>query len=738
MALPSQDIQALANAAEERKRQEDSIAEEAVMTAGAGSLALFQAKQAAANLANEAAERIAKPLTHNQGGNLNARGPIGSNMPTNPASPATGPSGGTRLPSQPTAAEARTAQIRSAYSANSSTTGGFNTPAGTASTGTSGTSGTSATRSVLNKSKDLLNAAKNTGLAQGGKTLATRVVSAPVVQAAGYYQGGNLVGQGVDILGGYSDKLFGGTGQRPSEYFANLAEYMMERAYGTGLDAEGNPTGGAYDTKNENSLLGDVSDLFIKGVNNTIKGYDAVDRQLDRFGNYVMGGLQNSNPQVTQLSEEKVLPFQPAQGTPEVPMQNLNRGSSNKVPTSETEAEPLTGLDLYNDMYGKLMEKQGGKISDEQIKFARQRASEEGFGLDPEKGFFKQDFEGQDFEGQSIGEYLSVEFQPRKLDEEGNPMGSQVEIVGTEGMPVNFNPSSNQEMVKTLDPNTGEMMMADRETANAIADFYGRQRRGEALTRQEALGSQAMKDYSNRQLRNVIDSDYSRESKAREERLANKSDFNSTTGPKTYGGYTTSELRGMVGGGKALRRAQILAENGKDPLTGKDVESNEMSEYQRGVLELENKKFEQSKIDSAKPETMTPYQTEMVGLAKKKYEDVKAAAAEAAEVASAEGATQAQKDALDIAQKRVNLSQSYLDLVEDSEEVPEDVDLNFEKFESKLDVLEDTMDIEFDDRTKTFYKGRKGNTILPNSREGKIMAADPMFKLVFDQYPVKK
>jgi len=194
----------------------------------------------------------------------------------------------------------------------------------------------------------------------------------------------------------------------------------------------------------------------------------------------------------------------------------------------------------------------------------------------------------------------------------------------------------------------------------------------------------------------------------------------------------------MVGGGNALDRAKALASAGKDPLTGKDVESNEMSEYQRGVLELENKKFEQSQIDSAKPETMTPYQTEMAELANKKYEDVKAAATAAAEVAAAEGATQADKDALDIAQKRVNLADSYRDYVRDADYEIEDQDLNFEKFESKLDVLEDTMDIEFDHRTKTFYKGRKGNTILPNSREGKIMSADPFFQRVFDTYPVKK
>ena len=790
MALPSQDIQALANAADERKRQEqgDSFAEEALMTGGGGSVALFKARQAAAELANEAAERQARPLTHNQGRNLNGRGTRAQPRTFTGNTEITGPRGGSSLPPQPSLDEARTAQTRSAYSARSSTTGA-NLPEGATSSRGTGTTGGSTTRGVLNS-------AKNSALVQGSKRLATGFVSAPAVQGLGAYETGNLLGKGADILGGYSDKLFGGTGQRPSEYFANLAEYMMERAYGTGLDAEGNPTGGAYDTKNENSFLGDLSDLFIKGVNNSVKAYDAVDRQLakeynqlqdfnKKFEDYLMGGLQNSEEksdiqtlefrdvnnngiedrdeglQVTQLNEEKVLPFQPAEGTPEVPtqnevpMQNPNRGSSNKVPAAETEAEPLTGLDLYNDMYGKLMQKQDGKISDEQIKFARKRASEEGFGLDPEKGFFKQDFEGQDFEGQTIGEYLSVEFKPRKgaiitnadtyqQGKDGGIMLDGYEMPNRNSVQVR-NPFDDQDndlikTVRTLDPNTGEMIFADQETANDIADFYARQRRGEALTRQEALESGAMRDFSNRQLRNVIDSEYSRESRAREDRIANRPDFNETFGSSSEnkGEYTNSNLREIFGDN--YRQAKAMVDAGIDPMSGKRINQGPepMSEYQRGVLDLEEKKFEQDKIESAKPETMSPYQKEMVDLAKNKYKDAQEEAKRLAEIAKREGATQAEKDELDIAQKRVNLSQSYLDLIQDSKEVPEDLDLNFEKFESKLDVLEDTMDIEFDHRTKTFYKGRKGNTILPNSQEGKIMAADPFFQLVFDQYPVKK
>jgi hypothetical protein len=48
-----------------------------------------------------------------------------------------------------------------------------------------------------------------------------------------------------------------------------------------------------------------------------------------------------------------------------------------------------------------------------------------------------------------------------------------------------------------------------------------------------------------------------------------------TTGPRTYGGYTTSQLRDVVGGGKALRAAQMQAE-----MQGKQAEAEYLQEQQ--------------------------------------------------------------------------------------------------------------------------------------------------------------
>ena len=48
-----------------------------------------------------------------------------------------------------------------------------------------------------------------------------------------------------------------------------------------------------------------------------------------------------------------------------------------------------------------------------------------------------------------------------------------------------------------------------------------------------------------------------------------------TTGPRTYGGYTTAQIRGAVGGGKALRAAQMQAE-----MQGKQAEAEYLQEQQ--------------------------------------------------------------------------------------------------------------------------------------------------------------
>ena len=62
-----------------------------------------------------------------------------------------------------------------------------------------------------------------------------------------------------------------------------------------------------------------------------------------------------------------------------------------------------------------------------------------------------------------------------------------------------------------------------------------------------------------------------------------------TTGPRTYGGYTTAQLRDVVGGGDALRAAQVQAE-----MQGKQAEAEYLQEQQ--ILAQEADYKQQQKI----------------------------------------------------------------------------------------------------------------------------------------------
>lgn len=107
--------------------------------------------------------------------------------------------------------------------------------------------------------------------------------------------------------------------------------------------------------------------------------------------------------------------------------------------------------------------------------------------------------------------------------------------------------------------------------------------------------------------------DYERESAAREGRLAarmqqpgesiterdTRNAAARTTGPRTYGGYTTAQLRGMVGGGDALRAAQMRAEAGLNPLTGnrEQTAGEREQSFEQGQLQNE---LLQARLDSFK------------------------------------------------------------------------------------------------------------------------------------------
>ena len=73
----------------------------------------------------------------------------------------------------------------------------------------------------------------------------------------------------------------------------------------------------------------------------------------------------------------------------------------------------------------------------------------------------------------------------------------------------------------------------------------------------------------------------------------------STTGPRTYGGYTTAQLRGMVGGGDDLRAAQMRAEAGLNPITGNREKTEEERAQSSEQGQLQNQAL-QARIDVLK------------------------------------------------------------------------------------------------------------------------------------------
>ena len=70
-----------------------------------------------------------------------------------------------------------------------------------------------------------------------------------------------------------------------------------------------------------------------------------------------------------------------------------------------------------------------------------------------------------------------------------------------------------------------------------------------------------------------------------------------TAGPRTYGGYTTAQLRGMVGGGDNLRAAQMRAEAGLNPVTGNRESTEEQNQLQTEVLKARLAKLKEQDPD---------------------------------------------------------------------------------------------------------------------------------------------
>ena len=87
---------------------------------------------------------------------------------------------------------------------------------------------------------------------------------------------------------------------------------------------------------------------------------------------------------------------------------------------------------------------------------------------------------------------------------------------------------------------------------------------------------------------------YQRQSERMQQRADQR---DGTAGPRTYGGYTTSQLRGMVGGGDNLRAAQMRAEAGLNPVTGNRESNEEQNQLQTEVLKARLTKLKEQDPD---------------------------------------------------------------------------------------------------------------------------------------------
>ena len=87
---------------------------------------------------------------------------------------------------------------------------------------------------------------------------------------------------------------------------------------------------------------------------------------------------------------------------------------------------------------------------------------------------------------------------------------------------------------------------------------------------------------------------YQRQSERMQQRADQR---DGTAGPRTYGGYTTSQLRGMVGGGDNLRAAQMRAEAGLNPVTGNRESTEEQNQLQTEVLKARLTKLKEQDPD---------------------------------------------------------------------------------------------------------------------------------------------
>jgi len=212
------------------------------------------------------------------------------------------------------------------------------------------------------------------------------------------------------------------------------------------------------------------------------------------------------------------------------------------------EAEPGSPQAIFERIRAK------GALSPELIAAGQARAEAMGTTFDPEAGFSRDAY----LEGQAnLGGPMGVDETRARLG--GRTLNEYLNAPdGTEGV----------SGLRT-DPQ-GRMIPAGAPgTSQTRADVYG-------------------------QYEDEVSQAYQRQSERMQQRADQR---DGTAGPRTSGGYTTAQLRGMVGGGDNLRAAQMRAEAGLNPVTGNRESTEEQNQLQTEVLKARLTKLKEQDPD---------------------------------------------------------------------------------------------------------------------------------------------
>ena len=261
----------------------------------------------------------------------------------------------------------------------------------------------------------------------------------------------------------------------------------------------------------------------------------------------------------------------------------------------------------------------------------------------------------------------------------------------------------------------------DPETGYSQAEFYGQRYKGQSIgdylrgADTQGGATEQFVDPQGRLRRSPEYSSYERESAAREARLEARPDFMKArpSQARKDGVMSMAQAVKVAGGNRKKAAAMIeLQKMGRDPLTGQPEEPEGMTEYQTETL-----RQNQERIDFAKEE------------------------AEAArKAAEAKGATQAQRDAFEMKQKELNYAITYQNFLKDQEDTVFDA----KDIEADLDSISDQLDIIYDPESGVFRRGKiwgKGEVIKvddpKNASIVKTIGTYKVGKALLDKYPKK-